>query len=236
MHIKAVTPSSLIEYPDHIADVVYVGGCNFRCPYCYNVELVLRPERLPDLDSAQVLGRLAERRGFVDGVVVTGGEPTLQDGLVEFMQEARRLGFAVKLDTNGSHPRVLERCLSTRVVDYVAMDVKSSLTKYEQVSGVHSEPEQLLASIRLILAAQIEHEFRTTVVPTLVEFEDVRAIVQLISGARRYFLQCFRPGETVSWTCENAKPAPLPGLVRRMAGYAALYIPEVGIRNLSQGG
>jgi pyruvate formate lyase activating enzyme len=236
VHIKAVAPSSLIEYPDHIADVVYVGACNFRCPYCYNVELVLRPEQLPDLDSSQVLRRLADRAGFVDGVVVTGGEPTLQSGLVVFMQEAKRLGFAVKLDTNGSRPDVLERCLAEQVVDYVAMDVKSSLQKYEQVSGVPAEPAQLLASIRLILSAPIEHEFRTTIVPSLVELEDVEAVLHLISGARRYFLQCFRPGRTLNWTCEDAKPAPPPELVRRMADLAALHIPEVGIRNFPQGG
>jgi len=236
VHIKAVLPSSLIEYPGHIADVVYVGTCNFRCPYCHNVELVVCPERLPDLDEAQVLRGLASRAGFVDGLVVTGGEPTLQADVVDFMRKAKRLGVAVKLDTNGYRPDVLERCLAEGAVDYVAMDVKSSLAKYAKACGVPADPERLLASIHLILSAPIEHEFRTTVVPTLVELEDVEAIVQLIAGARRYFLQCFRPGKTVSWTDADAMPPPSTELLRGMANLAALHIPEVGIRNLPQGG
>jgi pyruvate formate lyase activating enzyme len=236
VHVKAVLPSSVIEFPGHIADVVYVGVCNFRCPYCYNLDLVLCPDRLPDLDSAKLLRELERRIGFVDGLVVSGGEPTLQSDLVEFMKQARQMGIAVKLDTNGYRPEVLERCLREEAVDYVAMDVKSSLRKYEQAAGVPIEPARLLASIDLILTASIEYEFRTTVVPSIVDLEDVQAILQLVSGARRYFLQCFRPGRTVSWTREDGMEPPAPELLRRMADLAAWHIPEVGIRNLPLGG
>nr|MBC7245887.1 anaerobic ribonucleoside-triphosphate reductase activating protein [Chloroflexota bacterium] len=235
MDIKAVLPTSLIEYPEHISTVLYVGACNFRCPYCYNVDLVLRPAQLPDLEPAQVLQELEARRGFVDGVVITGGEPTLQPDLPAFLSQVRRLGLAIKLDTNGYRPDVLSECLQRSLVDYVAMDIKSSLAKYEQAAGVVVDAMRLLQSIQLLLRSDIEHEFRTTVVPGLVDLSDVQAIVQLIAGAKRYYLQYFRPGPTVGWG-ENAPVGPpSQDLMQRMAEIAARAVPEVGIRGQPMG-
>ena len=183
MHIKALLPASLIEYPGHIADVLYVGACNFRCPYCYNVDLVLRPEQLPDMDEPSLLRQLRRRVGFVDALVITGGEPTLQTDLIPFLSEVRQTGAAIKLDTNGYRPDVLSQCLERGVLDYVAMDIKTTLARYEQAAGVPVEVERVRQSIALLLQAGIDSEFRTTVVPGLVEVEDVRAIEQLIRGA-----------------------------------------------------
>ncbi len=236
MHIKAVVPASVIEYPEHIADVLYVGACNFRCPYCYNVDLVMRPEELPDLDPAAVLRGLETRRGFVDGVVVSGGEPTLQPDLVPFLGQISALGLAVKLDTNGTRPDVLSDCLERQIVDYVAMDIKSSIGKYEAAAGVPVDRKRLQRSIRVLLCSHIDYEFRTTVVPSLVGTSDVQAILKLIAGARRYYLQSFRPGWTVGWGREAPVGAPAPELLDEMAVMAKDCVQEVGIRGLPPAG
>jgi len=230
VHVKALRQASLIEYPGRIADVVFVGGCNFRCPFCYNVDLVLRQEELPDLDPARVLQDLRERRGFVDGVVVTGGEPTLQPDLSEFLSGVKRLNLAVKLDTNGSFPDVLQQCLDQRLVDYVAMDVKTGFSRYEHAAGLLVDVDRVKQSIALLLDGDVEYEFRTTVVPGLVELGDVAAILETISGARRYRLQAFRPGPTVGWGDTPPVGAPPTELMRGMAAMAARHVADVGIR------
>ena len=234
MHIKALVRASLIEYPQHIADVVYVGACNFRCPYCHNADLVLHPHVLPDIDPAELLEDLETRRGFVDGLVVTGGEPTLQPDLVGFLAQVRQLGLAVKLDTNGYRPDVLQDCVQRGVLDYVAMDLKSSFSRYHQAAGVPVREELLKQSIQIILDSGIDHEFRTTVVPGLVDLNDVRAIVRTISGAKRYYLQCFRPGKTLARGPAVPASAPSPELLKQMADLAAPHVHEVGIRGVQQ--
>jgi len=234
VQIKAFAHASLIEYPAHIADVVYVGACNFRCPYCYNVDLVLRPQALPDIEPAQILQGLEARKGFIDGVVVTGGEPTLQPDLVEFLTDARQLGVAVKLDTNGYRPDVLQECLERNVLDYVAMDLKSSFPKYQQAAGVPVRVELLKQSVDLLLHSGIDYEFRTTVVPGLVDLSDVQAIVRTISGGKRYYLQSFRPGKTLAQGPDTPVTSPSPELLKRMADLAAPHVQEVGIRGVPQ--
>lgn len=229
MHIKALLPASVIEYPGHIADVLYVGACNFRCPFCYNVDLVLRPKQLPDLDEAALLQGLRPRVGFVDALVISGGEPTLQPDLLSFLGQVRQTGLKIKLDTNGYRPAVLRQCLERGLLDCVAMDIKSSPGKYPLAAGVPVEVQRVRQSVALLLQARIDCEFRTTVVPALVDVEDVRAIVQLIAGARRYYLQCFRPGPTVGG-CHCDPPA--AELLQEMAALAAPWVQEVGIRGL----
>jgi pyruvate formate lyase activating enzyme len=237
VHIKALLPASVIEYPGHIADVLYVGACNFRCPFCYNVELVLRPEQLPDLEEAGLLQHLRPRVGFVDALVISGGEPTLQPDLMSFLSEVRQTGLKIKLDTNGYRPAVLRQCLERGLLDYVAMDIKSSLGKYQQAAGVPVAVKRVQQSIALVLHASIDSEFRTTVVPGLVDVEDVHAIVQLIAGAKRYYLQCFRPGPTVGgldYRSATVGP-PTAELLQQMAALAAPWVQEVGIRGLPEG-
>jgi pyruvate formate lyase activating enzyme len=236
VHIKAVLSASVIEYPGHIADVIYVGACNFRCPFCYNVDLVLHPETMPDSEAGDVLRQLEARRGFVDGVVISGGEPTLQPDLLQFLREVEHLGLAAKLDTNGYRPDVLEECLNQQLVRYVSMDVKSSLEKYEAAAGTSLDPQHVRRSIDLLLHSDIDYEFRTTVVPTLVEVADVQAILQLIAGARRYYLQCFRPEMTVGWGADAPVGPPSREVMSTMAELAAGMVQAVGIRGLPQQG
>jgi pyruvate formate lyase activating enzyme len=234
VHIKALLPASIIEYPGHIADVLYVGACNFRCPFCYNIDLVLRPQELPDLDEAALLCRLQPRSGFVDAVVISGGEPTLQPDLLSFLSAMRHTALKIKLDTNGYNPDVLGECLQLGLVDYVAMDIKSSLARYEQAAGVPIDVERVQESIALLLQASIDSEFRTTVVPGLVDAGDVLAIVQLICGAKRYYLQAFRPGPTIGGAAYEPPAAqpPTAQLMQELAALAAPWVQEVGIRGL----
>lgn len=232
MHIKALHPASLIEFPGHIADILYTGGCSFRCPFCYNVDLVLTPGRLPDLDKGEILNRLEARRRFVDGVVITGGEPTLQPDLLPFMHELHRRGLVVKLDTNGYQPDVLEACLAERAVDYVATDIKSSLPRYSQAAGVPVDTARIERSIRAILASGVAHEFRTTVVPGLVTIDDVRAIASVVAGAARYYLQAYRSERTLALPHDGR--APDVALLQAMAAVLAPHVGEVGLRGVPQ--
>ena len=236
MHIKAFLPASLIEFPGRIADVLYVGACNFRCPFCYNVDLVLYPERLPDLEPAEVLQRLEQRQGFVDGVVVTGGEPSLQSDLLPFLANLAQTGLEVKLDTNGYKPDVLAECLGRGLVDYVAMDIKSSLGKYKLAAGRPLDLQPLRESIALLLGSKVEYEFRTTVVPTLVEPQDVLSIGEMIAGAKRYFLQSYRPEPGVGWGEAPPVGPPQAESLRQMAALVADFVREVGIRGSAVGG
>ncbi len=193
MDVGAFVPLSLSDHEGHVAAVVFVRGCNFRCPFCHNPDLVL-PEREvegPRLLVADVVERLRDRRGFLDSVAVSGGEPTLQPGLADFLAEVRSLGLRVKLDTNGSRPEVLAELLERRLVDYVAMDLKAPPSRYAEFAGGAVDLSAIEASILALRDDAPDAEFRTTVAPGLAA-EDLLAIAQWIRGAKRYILQPFR--------------------------------------------
>lgn len=193
MRVGAFSPLSLSDDPGRVSALVFVVGCNFRCPFCHNEELVL-PERAPQgptLDVDAILGKLRLRNGFLDGVVVSGGEPTLQPDLGPFLAAVRAAGLRTKLDTNGSRPGVLSALFARRLVDYVAMDVKAPPGRYAEFAGAAADLAALEASMRAIRDSGIDHEFRTTVAPGLRE-EDLVEIAEWIGRARRYVLQPFR--------------------------------------------
>jgi pyruvate formate lyase activating enzyme len=192
VELAHLVPTSLLDYPDRVAAVLFTAGCNFRCPFCHNAELVL-PEKTRELQltgKQEVFRALEERRGFLDGVVITGGEPTLQPDLREFIREVRQLGLLVKLDTNGSRPEVLEDLLAAGLLDYVAMDVKAPLTRYSDFAGVPVDLSAIEESICLVRERAPDYEFRTTVAPGLVA-EDLKEIAVLLAGSRCWFLQPF---------------------------------------------
>jgi pyruvate formate lyase activating enzyme len=192
MEIAHVVPTSLIDYPDRVAAVLFTAGCDFRCPFCHNAELVL-PERVKELkliSLEEVLETLAARKGFLDGLVITGGEPTIQPDLREFITEVKGLGFLVKLDTNGSRPEVLEELLEEWLLDYVAMDVKAPRARYSELTGVPVDSGAIARSIALVRARAPNYEFRTTIAPTLTR-GDIEAIAREIAGVKRYVLQPF---------------------------------------------
>ncbi len=205
MQVAPLQLLSLLDYPGKVAAVAWTVGCNLRCPYCYNAELVLPEvgEDLPRVPWEEIFTVLRERVGFLDGVVVTGGEPTLNVDLPVFLRELKALGFLIKLDTNGTHPDVLRSLLDERLVDYVALDVKAPFARYHEFTGLlfpdhgRSTSEgmsdlvaRIRESIAVIRGRAPDYEFRTTVAPGLAR-EDLIAIAGEIRGARRYALQPF---------------------------------------------
>jgi len=190
MIIGGLQKCSLIDYPGRIGAIVFTQGCNFRCAYCHNPELV-DPARYGPSLTDEVIPFLEKRRGKLDAVTITGGEPTLQRDIGPFLREIRGMGYLVKLDTNGSLPDVLEGLICSGLVDYVAMDVKAPLEKYEKIAGVKMDTRKIRESIRLIVKSKIEHEFRTTVVRSQLDPEDLQAIAKLLDKAKLYVLQPF---------------------------------------------
>ncbi len=192
MKIAQLLPTTLIEYPGKVSALIYTAGCNFRCPFCHNSELVL-PERVRGLalvPEEEVIALLTKRRKFLDALSITGGEPTLQPDLAEFIEQVKGLGYLIKLDTNGSNPAVLARLLAKKLVDYVAMDVKGPEARYSELAGVDVNMDAVKETIRLIIERAPDYEFRTTVAPTITADEVVET-TWLIAGAKRYFLQTF---------------------------------------------
>jgi pyruvate formate lyase activating enzyme len=191
MNIGGFQKVSLIDDPGRICAVVFTQGCNFRCPYCHNPELVDPARFGPPLNEAEILAFLERRRGTLDGVSITGGEPTLQPDLAVFAARLKDMGFRVKIDTNGSRPEVLRDLIERRRVDALAMDVKGPLKKYERLTGVKASGRAIRESIGLILASGLAHEFRTTAVPSLLTEQDFRPIGRLVEGAASFIVQTY---------------------------------------------
>lgn len=185
---------SLIDYPGKIAAVIFCRGCNFRCPYCHNPELVDPTIYNPCLPETEVFDFLKTRKGKLDAVVITGGEPTLQTDLIRRMKEIRKLGFRVKLDTNGSQPDLLEKIIKNKLADYLAMDIKAPPEDYACLAGVKVDPSLIRRSLAAILQSGIPHEFRTTVISSRLSDDDILSIAREIRGAERYILQKYQAG------------------------------------------
>lgn len=198
MIIGGLQKTSLLDFPENIAAIVFTMGCNFRCGYCHNPELINGEAKIEE-----VFEFLKTRQGKLDGVVITGGEPCLQKDLPEFIKQVKELGFAVKLDTNGSFPEMLEKVLPD--LDYVAMDIKAPLEKYSQIVNVDVDTSKILKSIEILKNGGVDYEFRTTVVKSQLSFEDFEKIGQLIQGAPRYYLQKFVASKILDKGLENEK-------------------------------
>ncbi len=184
---------SLSDFPGKISAIVFTRGCNFRCPYCHNPELVEPDSYVTPLGEAKILSFLKSRRGRIQGIVITGGEPTIHEDLPEFIRKVREMGCAVKLDTNGSNPALLERIISLDLVEYVALDVKAPLRLYSSVARVPVNTGDILRSIRLVIESGIPHEMRTTYLESLLSVDDVREIAEMVKGCGLLVVQSFRP-------------------------------------------
>lgn len=186
---------TLIDYPGKVATTVFTVGCNFRCPFCHNPELIDFPKgeiATYRKNTEEFLDFLKKRRGLLDGVCVTGGEPTVQPDLLDFLAKIKKMGFLVKLDTNGSRPEIVREVIKGKLADFFAMDIKNRAGKYAGTAGAGIDEANIKASIRLIRESGIPYEFRTTVVPGLHEESDFDGIAELIDGASAYYLQEFR--------------------------------------------
>lgn len=200
MQICGFQKTTLLDYPEHIAATVFLGGCNFRCPFCYNSSLVLHPDSCKQYTKDTILSFLAKRKGILQGVCVTGGEPTLSDELPSFLFTIKELGYLIKLDTNGSNPEMLQSLYEQKLIDYVAMDVKSGISDYLSVCGLSATQTALIDNIKKSIhflihetdASRFQYEFRTTVVKPLHTAASFSEIAGLIHGAKRYFLQSYQ--------------------------------------------
>lgn len=192
MNIKlgGLQETSLLDYPGKICAIVWTVGCNFRCPFCYNLNMVYGDTDTVPVDH--VLSFLDDRVGKLDALSITGGEPLLHEDIGDFMKEVKDRGFLVKVDTNGTFPDRLEQLLNAGLVDYVSMDVKAPFDKYDTLAGVHVDVEKIKRSIELIMEKAPDYEFKTTMIPGLLEKEDVKQVTSLIKGAKRYYLQQFK--------------------------------------------
>ena len=192
MDVSGLQKLTLLDYPGRVACTVFTGGCNLRCPFCHNALLVTRLEQTPPMDQEEILSFLRGRRGLLDGVVLSGGEPLAQPGAVDFLRQVRELGFAVKLDTNGCYPERLGAILAEGLADYVAMDVKNRREKYAATVGVPGfDPGCVEESAAALRGAGVDWEMRTTLVRELHAAGDVAAIGAWMAGAPRYYLQNF---------------------------------------------
>ncbi len=195
MEIKGFIEVSFVDWDGKLSSVIFLPNCNFRCPFCHNANLVLHPEKLETIPFERVIENLKRQRGWIDGVCITGGEPTLHKSLPELCSQLKKLGFLVKVDTNGTNPAMLKELMDRGLVDYVAMDIKASLTgkKYSKAIGVNTEEMlgNVKESIKLLLGSNMDYEFRTTVVPTLHDEEDIKQICRSLRGCRKYVLQKF---------------------------------------------
>ena len=202
--IGGIQKTTLIDFPGKVAAIVFTQGCNFRCGYCHNPSLINpSPLRKEWVEVRDFFSFLQTRTGKLDGVVITGGEPTLQSGLYDFIKEIKQMGFDVKLDTNGTNPDVIEKLLNNNLLDYIAMDIKAPIEKYKNIVCRNIKQENILRSIHLIIKSKIDNEFRTTVIKSQLSPDDFEKIGQMINGAKRYYMQKFVPSEILDHNLIN---------------------------------
>lgn len=229
MKIYGLQKMTLLDFPGRVACTVFLGGCDWRCPFCHNFELA-EGKAAPVMDDEELLSFLSKRTGLLDGVAFTGGEPCLHRDLPELMRRIRAMGYKVKLDTNGCHPALLGAILDEGLVDYVAMDIKNSPPKYAETCGVAAvDMDTLRESIALIMEKAPDYEFRTTVVNELHENADFEAIGKLIRGAKSYYIQCFTDRDTVPF---EGFSAPSRAVLEQYADTMRGYVAKVDIRGV----
>ena len=230
MQIHGFNKTTLLDYPRHLAATVFLGGCNMRCPFCHNASLVAGVVSQPTIPEQEVLSYLAKRKGILEGVCITGGEPTLHPNLITFIKKIKELGLKVKLDTNGTNPQLLKTLVTDRLIDYIAMDIKNSKEKYSQTAGLnHFNIDPILESADFLLTSPIEYEFRTTIVKEYHSREDMLSIGGWLTGAQAYYLQSY----------EDSGEILLPGLHSHnretLHEYVKLLtpmIPSVSVRGI----
>ncbi len=208
--IKGMIESSFLDWDGKIVSTLYVPHCNFRCPFCHNWGLVIHPEEFDTKPFDEIKAFLTENRDFIDGICLTGGEPALYSDLIEYSKKIKDLGIMVKLDTNGSVPKMIEKVFDQELIDYIAMDIKAPLEQkaYNKLAGAKVNLGNIKKTIELIMNSGVDYEFRTTVVPTLLTENDIIDIAKSIEGAKKYVLQQFVSEHTFSEELRTVKPYP----------------------------
>ena len=232
MIIKGLQKTTLLDFPTKVACTVFTPGCNFRCPFCHNASLVIDTDLSDTVNIDAFFDYLKKRKGILDGVCITGGEPLIQKDIAMFISKIKELGYAVKVDTNGSQPKMLSELIENNLVDYVAMDIKGSQAKYSAICGIENGKYlgAVSESISLLLKNQIDYEFRTTVVKELHDKEDFHDIGKWICGTKKYFLQQFKDsGDLITndpYTAYNKEE------MEEILSIVKNYIPNAELRGI----
>ena len=235
MLIHGLNKLTLLDYPEHMACLIFTGGCDFRCPFCQNRDLVLNPSSQPVIPEETFFSFLEKRKGVLEGVVISGGEPTLNIDLVPFVRRIKDAGYLVKLDTNGTDPGEVSELLSEGLLDYIAMDIKNRREKYAKTSGIPEDSpllKKIEESVELIKNSGIDYEFRTTVIREYHTNEDLLAIGDWIAGAKAYYLQPFRDCDTLVGAEEGTLHAPEKEALESVLKPLQSRIDKVEIRGL----
>ncbi len=230
MTIHGFQKTTLLDFPGKVASTVFTAGCNLRCPFCHNALLVTEIDPAAALDTEELLAYFEKRRGILDGVCVSGGEPLLQQDVFDFMRRIRAMGLSVKLDTNGAFPARLRQAVEEGLVDYVAMDIKNSRAKYPQTVGLPNfDIAPIEESVAYLLSGVVDYEFRTTVVAELHTLQDMEDIGGWIAGAKRYYLQNFVESDhLINPDMHGVDEASMKALQR----IAAKYVEKVELRGI----
>ena len=233
--IGGLQKMTMLDYPGKVAATIFTGGCNFKCPYCHNRDLVFVPDRYEFLDPDDVLAYLEKRRNILDGVCITGGEPLMQDNLQDFIAAIKKVGYLVKLDTNGYFPERLQEICATGMIDYVAMDIKNTPEKYADTVGMNADVfriERIQESVQYLLSSSIEHEFRTTVIREFHTAEDIKEIAKWIRGTGHYYLQQYTDSGNVitpGWSAYSKEE------MMELKNAAQEYVPGTELRGVKEG-
>ena len=191
MNIRGLFKTSLVDYPGKVSAVIFTGGCNLRCGYCHNPDLALNSPALEKIEDSEVISFLEMRKGLLDGITISGGEPAMDRGLISFLEKVKPLGLSVKLDTNGFFPRVVSECIEKKLIDYAAVDVKTSPGKYPALTAKDVSFNEVLATLEILKNSSIDYEIRTTCVPGFAEIEDIIKIGEAVVRVKKYYLQQF---------------------------------------------
>lgn len=228
MKIYGLQKTTLVDYPGHVATTLFTGGCNFRCPYCHNGDLVIGLDDIEPYAMEDIFSHLQKRKGVLDGVVISGGEPTLQTDLPDFIRQIKELGYLVKLDTNGTNPAMLRSLVEEGLVDYVAMDIKHSRAKYASISHAADDSlESIAASVNYLKEGHVDYEFRTTLCKELHKETDMTAIGLWLMGAKAYYLQPYKESEQVIQPGFHPHDA---ATLESFVHILSAFIPKVEIR------
>ncbi len=190
MKIGGIQKTSLLDYPDIISAIIWTVGCNFRCPFCYNKDIVLG--NVQPIPEKEVILFLEKRKGMLEGLVITGGEPLMQNDIADFCEKVKKMGYLVKIDTNGMYPEKLKELIDKKLIDYVAMDIKAPRTKYDKLTNVKADIKKIEESIKILQNSKLDYEFRTTFVPELLTKNDIIEIAKWLKGSKKYYLQQFK--------------------------------------------
>jgi len=221
---------TLLDYPGKIAATLFLAGCNFRCGFCHNPDLVIIEPSTNFVTEKEVLDFLNKRKGVLEGVCIGGGEPLLQPEIEEFLNKIKNLGYLIKLDTNGFNSGLLKNLLEKNLVDYIAMDIKASIGKYEAVTNLKSDFKNIKESIKLIMSSSLPYEFRTTILPKYHDAKEIEMIGQMIAGADNYYLQNFRNQKTLDASFSDELPF-IDAELEKLKEVASKYVKNCQIRN-----